>query len=100
MIDISSEQLVSFREVADLMPRNFNGKKISLSTIYRWSNRGINGVTLETIRVGGIRCTSMEALGKFIATLSASPRNPPMLSRKSRSAAVARTKKFLDDARI
>ena len=41
-----------------------------LRTLYRWSAKGIRGVRLETIRVGGSLCTSVQALQRFFDRLS------------------------------
>jgi hypothetical protein len=46
-------------------------RKTNISTIYRWSTVGCRGVVLETIQVGGTRCTSREALQRFFVRLSA-----------------------------
>jgi hypothetical protein len=60
-IDVSKERVVSFREAArDFCPRRRHGRKPHVSTFYRWAARG-----LETIRVGGQLCTSVEALQRF-----------------------------------
>jgi hypothetical protein len=40
------------------------------STLIRWCRRGVRGVKLETVVVGGRRYTSIEAIQRFIAKLS------------------------------
>ena len=40
------------------------------STVWRWVQRGIRGHKLETIKIGGVTCTSEKALRHFFATLS------------------------------
>lgn len=40
------------------------------STLIRWSKRGVGGVKLETVRVGGRRLVSRRALMDFINTLT------------------------------
>ena len=72
MIDPSTETLISLNEAAKGLPRRRAGKKVSLSCMYRWSNfPGCRGIVLETIQVGGTRCTSREALGRFFRRLTA-----------------------------
>lgn len=73
-IDISRERVVTFREAAkDYCPRRRHGRKPHISTFYRWARQG-----LETIRVGGQLCTSVEALQRFFDRLSGSNNpNPP-----------------------
>lgn len=42
-----------------------------VATLHRWRLRGVNGVRLETLKVGGRRVTSLEALQRFIAGTTA-----------------------------
>lgn len=65
MIDIGHEQLVSLRDVRKLLPARSNGKRIHISAVYRWVQRGVGGTRLEVIRVGGTTYTSREALQRF-----------------------------------
>ena len=76
MIDMQTDSLVHLREVPDLLPRR-RGRKVHLSTVYRWTDRGVGGTKLETLKVGGVAYTSQEALARFIAELSGEtpPRN-------------------------
>jgi hypothetical protein len=46
------------------------GRHVAVSTLYRWSTVGLRGVRLETIQVGGTRCTSVQALRRFFERLS------------------------------
>lgn len=41
------------------------GKRIHISTIYRWVNRGVCGVCLETEWYAGRLCTTLEAVERF-----------------------------------
>ena len=69
-IDTTSEELISLTEAARLLPRRRKGKRPHVATLYRWSIRGVRGVCLETVQVGGTRCTSREAIARFIDRLS------------------------------
>ena len=69
MIDITAERVLSLTQAARLLPRRRRGRKPSPSTLYRWAKRGLRGVRLETVRVGGTLCTSVEALNRFFAEL-------------------------------
>ena len=71
MIDLYSETVLSLRDAAKSLPGR-NGRKIHISTLYRWANRGVKGIRLETVRVGGTLCTSQEALQRFCDGLSGS----------------------------
>lgn len=64
-----NEHIVTFSEAAAKLPR-FNGKRPHASTIWRWARKGLNGITLETRRVGGRFVTSIEALERFTIALS------------------------------
>ena len=70
MINLSTETVVTLTAATNHLPRRRGGKKISPSTLYRWSKDG-----LETIRVGGTLCTSIQALQRFCEMLTAR-RNP------------------------
>jgi len=63
-IDFVTERVVTFREATKLLPRRRHGQKPHISTLYRWAAQG-----LETIQVGGQRCTSLEALQRFFDRL-------------------------------
>jgi hypothetical protein len=45
--------------------------------LWRWAARGIRGVRLEVVRVGGTTWTSVEALGRFFAALNGTAALPP-----------------------
>jgi hypothetical protein len=70
MIDPNTETLVSLSEAARYLPRRRAGKKPHVSCIYRWTTSGCRGVILESIQVGGTRCTSKEALARFFRRLT------------------------------
>ena len=65
MIDIEHEHLVALHDVPKLLPARANGKRINISAVYRWVQRGVRGVHLEIVRVGGTSYTSHEALQRF-----------------------------------
>jgi hypothetical protein len=70
MLDITTETIISLNEATDRLPRRRRGKKPHVATLYRWSQTGCRGVVLETCQVGATRCTSVEALQRFIDRLS------------------------------
>lgn len=79
-IDIQQEQLVSFRELARALPRRRRDRPLHISTVHRWRSRGLNGVRLEAVRVGGQWNTSWEAFRRFcdrLTTLHAGPGQQP-----------------------
>jgi hypothetical protein len=70
MIDSQTEHVIPFTQASDESPRRRKGRKIHVSCFYRWSTVGCRGVILETIQIGGTRCTSREALQRFFERLS------------------------------
>lgn len=69
-IQLGRDKLLTFTEAASLIPKRRAGRKTHISTLYRWATRGIRGVVLESIKIGGTSCTSMEALQHFFERLS------------------------------
>ncbi|MCR9211960.1 MAG: DUF1580 domain-containing protein [bacterium] len=41
-----------------------------MSTAWRWANRGVKGVKLETVSIGGKRLTSVQAVTRFLKRTS------------------------------
>jgi hypothetical protein len=76
-IDPLSDELMSLSQAARRLPRLRNGRPVSPSTVWRWASRGLRGVRLEIIRIGGVACTSAAALRDFFATLNTQPERPP-----------------------
>ncbi|MGA2255112.1 MAG: DUF1580 domain-containing protein [Thermoguttaceae bacterium] len=70
MVDPITETLLSFSEAARNLPRRRAGRPAHLSCLYRWSTSGCRGVVLESLQVGGTRCTSREALARFFRRLT------------------------------
>jgi hypothetical protein len=68
-----TEQIISLSEAAKLLPRRRGGKKTNVATLYRWTNRGLKGIVLDSIQIGGSRCTSREALERFFGQLTERP---------------------------
>ncbi|HEX4145892.1 MAG TPA: DUF1580 domain-containing protein [Pirellulales bacterium] len=71
MIDAATETLISLADVPGHLPERRGGKRPSISCIYRWAQRGIRGIRLETLQCGGTKVTSAEALQRFFERLSA-----------------------------
>ena len=64
MISTASEDLIPFNLVPQHLQKTF-GHKVHIASIYRWVNRGLGGVRLETIKVGSKRFTSAQALDRL-----------------------------------
>lgn len=77
MIDPNMEVLISLTDAAKSLPRRRGGKKPHVTCLYRWTVAGCRGVILESIQVGGTRCTSREALARFFRRLTAGGADVP-----------------------
>lgn len=76
-MQVKDEDLISLADAASRLPRRRGGKSVHSSTIYRWAKVGLKGVRLETISIGGTKCTSWEALQRFFDELSMVPNGVP-----------------------
>ena len=70
MIDLTQEELVAIRDVPKHLPPRPTGKRVHISAVYRWLLRGIRGVRLESLKIGGTTYTSKEALQRFADRLT------------------------------
>ena len=70
MVDTTIETPIPLTQAADELPRRRGRRNRHVSTLFRWSTVGCKGIILETIQVGGTRCTSREALQRFDERLS------------------------------
>jgi hypothetical protein len=103
-IDVFNETVVSFSDATKRLPKH-NGTKTNVSTLYRWAQAGLRShdgqvVWLETIKVGGTTCTSLEALQRFFERLSR-PTPEPMPPRRTvrqRMRDIQRAEEVLDRA--
>lgn len=73
-IQIDSEAVVSLTEATKIIPPR-NGRRVAISTLWRWCRKGINGVRLEYIRMGRNIVTSHEAIARFFETLAQADRD-------------------------
>ena len=93
MIDPSSEALVSLNEAARSLPARRGGKRPHVSCLYRWTVSGCKGVILESLQCGGTRCTSKEALARFMEALTYGADRPavrsPVKRRRAAEKAIA-----------
>lgn len=65
MIDVFSEELLTPKQAAACLPGRGRGKPVHVATIHRWIQKGIRGVHLEAVRVGGVLYTNRRALQAF-----------------------------------
>ena len=81
MSNILNETRMSPAALARHLQARDASRPIHVSTIIRWITRGIGGERLQAVRLGGRWVTSLEALDRFVARLTAgtaaSATNPP-----------------------
>jgi Protein of unknown function (DUF1580) len=87
-MDMEKESLIRLAQAAQELPG-----RPHLSTVVRWSLRGIKGVRLETVVVGGRRFTSREAIRRFHASLNQTVR---IVLSETRNQQLSKTAVILD----
>ena len=60
-VDIFNEETLNLNKASGILPGRPHA-----STLWRWYKRGLQGIKLETVVIGGVRHTSKEALQRFI----------------------------------
>jgi hypothetical protein len=91
MINIGSEHLRLLTKASADVPGSPH-----TSTVIRWALRGLRGVRLETILVGGRRYTSVEAIERFLERLNEPSIAPVPSVSRSRQEDIARANRQLD----
>ncbi|GAB5403964.1 MAG: hypothetical protein Aurels2KO_21950 [Aureliella sp.] len=67
------ENLLPLSCVPKYLPEK-RGQRLSIKTVYRWAQRGLSGIQLETLQVGGTLYTSEEALARFFNAITCEKR--------------------------
>lgn len=93
MLDLRKETPVSLAKAARSAPI-----PVHVTTTYRWAMRGLRGYKLETAMAGGRRVTTLEALDRFFAqiTAAADGEPPPSRTSKQRERAIANAEQELE----
>ena len=63
---ILTEDVITLREAARLLP-----KRPHHATLWRWANKGVGGIRLESVKQGRDLLTSKQALNRFLRALNA-----------------------------
>jgi len=77
-MDLLTETLVTLSAAAKLVPGS-----VLVSTLHRWRQRGVRGIKLETVLLGGRRFTSREALERFSAAVTSAANGKTAVSSPS-----------------
>ena len=75
-IDPTKEELLTLNQARSLPELRKNGQRPDLATLYRWTGKGVRGVKLATVQVGGSRCTSRQAIATFLTRLTEQSTGP------------------------
>lgn len=101
--DNAPEHLIPLMQVPRLswLPRRRNGKRLHVSTVFRWAQRGLHGVRLPVTQCGGTKCTTEADLRQFFAQLSAGGGDAPQVRTSAqRRRAMDRANRELEAAGI
>lgn len=63
------QDLLTLAEACKLLPKR-NGKKLHLCTLWRWCRKGVRGVLLRTVPVGGHLYTTAAFVQAFLDALA------------------------------
>lgn len=69
---------VPVQEVPKLLPRQANGKRIHIATVYRWMLHGRRGIRLHSFLIGGRRYVHLRDLLDWIDRLTQEDAPPPV----------------------
>jgi hypothetical protein len=96
MIDMESEELLTFAEAAKLIPSRHPGRRVSVTTIWRWATEEKFGLLMESLWAGGTRYTSREAIQRYCAAMTAARQKAALDSPKQRRLKQAKVEAELD----
>lgn len=91
MIDTRQEPPITLADACQYFPSTSGVAHVR--TLYRYATAGLRGITLETVFVGGRRCTSREAIQRFVEAVTVARdggQAPPRRQTSGRQLAAAR----------
>ena len=77
MIDLTIEIPLSLATAARTLP-TIDGRRVHVSTLWRWCRRGLHGICLEYARVGGRIVVTTRTINEFVNRLSAADSTSPV----------------------
>jgi hypothetical protein len=69
-IDPVTEETFPLNHAPERVPFRRGGRPVCVQTVWRWALKGLRGVRLETVKIGGVRVTSEAALRRFFAAVN------------------------------
>lgn len=70
-IRIDLDELLLLGQLVRRIPP-IGGARVNISTAWRWANKGVRGIMLETVQIGGRTCTTWQAYLDFAAAIASS----------------------------
>jgi hypothetical protein len=99
--DIDLSKLIPFSKVPSMLPRSTrSGKRMSPAVCYRWASKGLNGVKLRSLKIGGTFHTSPTWLREFFEQVTAAELRGGVVEQFQADRAHARAERLLDAAGI
>jgi len=95
-------RLIPLGEVRNLpwLPRRKGEKRLSLSTIFRWAQKGVRGRRLRVVSVGGLKSTTEQWVLDFFEGLANGPAGAPARTPAGRRRDLDRTERELEEIGI
>jgi hypothetical protein len=103
---IASETLLTLKAVAGRYRSPATGRQLHVNSVRRWARKGVRGVRLEVLAVGGLVYTSEEALARWRTAIAAAKTERPRLDvgalgrSTARLSAAYRRAKAINDRRV
>jgi hypothetical protein len=69
-IDPVTEETFPLNHAPERLHFRKEGRPVCVQTVWRWALKGLRGIKLETLKIGGIRVTSEAALRRFFAAVN------------------------------
>ncbi len=100
-VDALPSDLIPLREAARSLPSTRPGKRVSYSTLWRWSAKGLaDGRRLQILKVGGGLYVSRAALAAFAQPRGVDPAAPPIRTPAQRRRGHEEAGRLLDRAGV
>jgi hypothetical protein len=69
-IDLTRDEVFPLTTAAGRLPSVRGGRSVHVGTLHRWARKGVRGIRLDVIQLGGTLCTSQRSLREFFEALT------------------------------
>lgn len=66
----NSSEWLTPPQISKMVPSRMGGRNVSPQTVRRWQLKGLQGIYLQSMLVGGVRCSTKEQIEQFIRDLT------------------------------